>query len=335
MRKSSKILVTGGAGFIGSHLVAKLAEQGNYVRVLDNLSTGKLSNIDALLKDGLVDFVKGDIRDLSAVKAAVSGVDVVFHLAAQISVPLSILNPKLNHEVNAVGTSNLLNASKCDGVGRFVFVSSCAVYGEPVYLPIDEAHPTNPISPYAESKLISEQECLRRSREHEIESVVVRFFNVYGPKQGLNDYSGVIVKFIEKINQELPLTIFGDGQQTRDFVFVQDIADALLLASQNDDVNGKIFNIGTGKATTIKSLAETLLQLTNSKVKLQFVPERSGDIKHSYANISKASELLGYKPEFSLTEGLKALLRRKRSANLKEIAEISGIREGFGFNLVL
>ena len=308
MRKSSKILVTGGAGFIGSHLVAKLAEQGNYVRVLDNLSTGKLSNIDALLKDGLVDFVKGDIRDLSAVKAAVSGVDVVFHLAAQISVPLSILNPKLNHEVNAVGTSNLLNASKCDGVGRFVFVSSCAVYGEPVYLPIDEAHPTNPISPYAESKLISEQECLRRSREHEIESVIVRFFNVYGPKQGLNDYSGVIVKFIEKINQELPLTIFGDGQQTRDFVFVQDIADALLLASQNDDVNGQIFNIGTGKATTIKSLAETLLQLTNSKVKLQFVPERSGDIKHSYANISKASELLGYKPEFSLTEGLKALL---------------------------
>jgi len=308
MRKSSKILVTGGAGFIGSHLVAKLAEQGNYVRVLDNLSTGKLSNIDALLKDGLVDFVKGDIRDLSAVKAAVSGVDVVFHLAAQISVPLSILNPKLNHEVNAVGTSNLLNASKCDGVGRFVFVSSCAVYGEPVYLPIDEAHPTNPISPYAESKLISEQECLRRSREHEIESVIVRFFNVYGPKQGLNDYSGVIVKFIEKINQELPLKIFGDGQQTRDFVFVQDIADALLLASQNDDVNGQIFNIGTGKATTIKSLAETLLQLTNSKVKLQFVPERSGDIKHSYANISKASELLGYKPEFSLTEGLKALL---------------------------
>jgi UDP-glucose 4-epimerase len=308
MRKSSKILVTGGAGFIGSHLVAKLAEQGNYVRVLDNLSTGKLSNIDALLKDGLVDFVKGDIRDVSAVKAAVSGVDVVFHLAAQISVPLSILNPKLNHEVNAGGTSNLLNASKCDGVGRFVFVSSCAVYGEPVYLPIDEAHPTNPISPYAESKLISEQECLRRSREHEIESVVVRFFNVYGPKQGLNDYSGVIVKFIEKINQELPLTIFGDGQQTRDFVFVQDIADALLLASQNNGVNGQIFNIGTGKATTIKSLAETLLQVTNSKVKLQFVPERSGDIKHSYANISKASELLGYKPEFSLAEGLKALL---------------------------
>jgi UDP-glucose 4-epimerase len=308
MRKSSKILVTGGAGFIGSHLVAKLAEQGNYVRVLDNLSTGKLSNIDALLKDGLVDFVKGDIRDVSTVKAAVSGVDVVFHLAAQISVPLSILNPKLNHEINVVGTSNLLNASKREGVGKFVFISSCAVYGEPVYLPIDETHPTNPISPYAESKLISEQECLRRSPEHEIETVVVRFFNVYGPKQGLNDYSGVIVKFIEKIKQKLPLTIFGDGQQTRDFVFVQDIADALLLASQNNDANGQIFNIGTGKATTIKSLAETLLQLSDSKVKMQFVTERSGDIKHSYANISKANELLGYKPEFSLTEGLKALL---------------------------
>jgi len=308
MHKNTNILVTGGAGFIGSHLVAKLAEQRYSVRVLDNLSTGKLSNIENLLQNGSVDFIKGDIRDASDVNAAVSGIDVVFHLAAQISVPLSILNPKLNNEVNVGGTSNLLKASKCAGVGRFVFVSSCAVYGEPVYLPIDEAHPTSPISPYAESKLISEQECLRLSNEHEIESVVVRFFNVYGPKQGLNDYSGVITKFIEKIKKKLSLTIFGDGQQTRDFVFVQDIADALLLASQNNNANGQIFNIGTGKATTIKSLAKTLLQLTNSKVEVQFAPERSGDIKHSYANISKASELLGYKPEFSLTEGLKALL---------------------------
>ena len=259
--------------------------------------------------DGLVDFVKGDIRDASDVKAAVSGVDVVFHLAAQISVPLSILNPKLNHEVNVVGTSNLLNASICEGVGKFVFISSCAVYGEPVYLPVDEAHPTNPISPYAESKLISEQECLRLSNEHKIESVVVRFFNVYGPKQGLNDYSGVIIKFIDRIKQKLPLTIFGDGSQTRDFVFVQDIANALLLASQNEKANGQIFNIATGKATTIKFLAETLLQLTDSNAELQFATERSGDIKHSYANISKANNLLGYTPRFSLKKGLKILLK--------------------------
>ena len=308
MHTNSKILVTGGAGFIGSHLVAKLAQQGYSVRVLDNLSTGKLSNIERLLKEGSVDFTKGDIKDASTVKAAVCSVDVVYHLAAQISVPLSILNPKLNHEVNVVGTSNLLSASKNAGVGRFVFVSSCAVYGEPIYLPIDETHPTNPISPYAESKLTSEQECIKLSKEHEIEAAVVRFFNVYGPRQGLNEYSGVITKFIEKIKKKLPLTIFGDGQQTRDFVFVQDITNALLLASKSKDANGQIFNIGTGKATTIKSLAETLLALTDSKVKLKFAPERSGDIKHSYANISKANKILGYKPEFHLSEGLKAFL---------------------------
>jgi len=308
MHTNSKILVTGGAGFIGSHLVAKLAKQGYSVRVLDNLSTGKRSNIERLLKEGSVDFTKGDIKDASTVKAAVSSVDMVYHLAAQISVPLSILNPKLNHEVNVVGTSNLLSASKNAGVGRFVFVSSCAVYGEPIYLPIDEAHPTNPISPYAESKLTSEQECIKLSKDHEIEAAVVRFFNVYGPRQGLNEYSGVITKFIEKIKKKLPLTIFGDGQQTRDFVFVQDITNALLLASKSKDANGQIFNIGTGKATTIKSLAETLLALTDSKVKLKFAPERSGDIKHSYANISKANKILGYKPEFHLSEGLKAFL---------------------------
>ena len=167
-------------------------------------------------------------------------------------------------------------------------------------------------------ELASEQECLRLGHENKIESVVVRFFNVYGPKQGLNDYSGVITKFIEKIKQNLTLTIFGDGQQTRDFVFVQDVADALLLASKNKNANGQIFNIGTGKATTIKSLAETLLALTDSKVELHFAPERSGDIKHSYANISKANKILGYKPKFSLGEGLEALLDENALLNSKK-----------------
>ena len=309
MHKNANILVTGGAGFIGSHLATKLTQQGHQVKVLDNLSTGKLSNIENLIKNGSVDFIKGDIRDTSVVKEAVSGIDVVFHLAAQISVPLSILNPELNHEVNVKGTSNLLNASISAGVAKFLFASSCAVYGEPIYLPIDEAHPTNPISPYAESKLLSEQECIRLSNENKIESVVVRFFNVYGPKQGLNEYSGVITKFIERIEQKIPLTIFGDGSQTRDFVFVQDIAAALLLASENKSANGQVFNIGTGKASTIKSLAEVLLSLTGSKVELQFESQRSGDIKHSYGDISKAKKMLGYAPQFSLADGLKILLK--------------------------
>jgi UDP-glucose 4-epimerase len=308
--QKDKLLVTGGAGFIGSHLVQKLAEDHYEVVILDNLSTGKIENLDSgLLSQGRINFVKGDIRDPKIVKECVNKVEGVVHLAAQISVPLSIQNPEFNNEVNIKGTSNLLRASVNAGVNKFVFVSSCAVYGEPLYLPVDELHPTNPISPYAQSKLSAEQECLDLNRRHFLETSVVRFFNVYGPKQALNDYSGVMTKFMDRIRNNLPLTIFGDGSQTRDFVYVKDITNSIVLALENKSANGEIFNIGTGKAVTIEELANTMLSLTEVELDILKAPERQGDIKQSYADITKAKRLIGYNPQFPLREGLKILLR--------------------------
>ena len=310
MRENNEtILVTGGAGFIGSHLVAKLADLNYKIRILDNLSSGKLSNIDqAILHDESVDFVEGDIRDNTLVSKCLYNVDIVVHLAAQISVPYSIQNPQFNDEVNIGGTMNLLKSSVENKIKRFVFISSCAVYGDTVYLPIDEKHPVNPISPYATSKLVAEKECLKLNSNHMLKSVVLRFFNVYGPKQGLNDYSGVITKFMERIKQKLPLTIYGDGSQTRDFVYVQDIVNAIILAVKRKDVDGEIFNIGTGKAVTIEELAKTMLSLTGKELEIVKAPIREGDIKHSYANITKANKFMGYNPQFSLNEGLTSLL---------------------------
>jgi UDP-glucose 4-epimerase len=304
------VLVTGGAGFIGSHLVGKLFEKGYHVKVLDNLSTGKLSNFSSkTLSNGAVDFVKGDIRDSGLVEKCCAEADVVIHLAAQTSVPFSMQNPDFNNDVNVKGTLNLLNSSAKAKIKRFLFISSCAVYGEPTYLPVDEKHPTNPISPYAESKLAAEQECLRLNDEGAFESVVFRLFNVYGPKQGLSEYSGVITKFIDRIKQKLPLIIYGDGSQTRDFVYVNDIVNAIVLSLENKKAPGNIFNVGTGRAIALQELANTMLSLTGEDLKIVNAEPRLGDIKHSYADITKANQLLGYKPKFSLKEGLEALLR--------------------------
>jgi len=304
------VLVTGGAGFIGSHLVEQLFEKGYHVKVLDNLSTGKLSNFNSnTLSPGAVDFVKGDIRDSGLVEKCCVETDAVIHLAAQTSVPFSLQNPEFNNDVNVKGTLNLLNSSVEAKVSRFLFISSCAVYGEPSYLPIDEKHPTNPISPYAESKLIAEKECLRLNNEGELRSVVFRFFNVYGPRQGLSEYSGVITKFIDRIKQKLSLIIYGDGSQTRDFVYVNDIVNSIMLALENKKAPGNIFNVGTGRAVPLQELAETMLSLTSADLMIVNADHRLGDIKHSYADITKASQLLGYAPEFSLKEGLEALLR--------------------------
>ena len=301
-------MVTGGAGFIGSHVVEKLVARDYGVRVLDNLSTGKLSNINPELLSKKVEFVKGDIRDAQLVEKCVKDADYVIHLAAQTSVPFSVENPDLNNDINVHGTSNLLQSSADSKVSKFIFISSCAVYGNPIYLPVDEKHSTCPISPYAQSKLASENQCLALNRQRLLRSTVLRLFNVYGPKQGLSEYSGVITKFIDKIKQKSPLTIYGDGSQTRDFVYVEDVANAVLLALENRESDGGVFNIGTGKATTVQALAETMLSLTRENVAITNFPERVGDIKDSYANIHHAVNQLGYQPAFSLRDGLKALL---------------------------
>jgi UDP-glucose 4-epimerase len=306
-----KVLVTGGAGFIGSHLVDRLVQCGTNVRVLDNLSTGKLSNIEGHIKDGKVDFIKGDINNFETVKKAIKDCDAIAHLAAVISVPFSMKNPKLTCETNIGGTLNLLSNAAEKGVGKFVFISSCAVYGDPKYLPVDEIHPTNPLSPYAESKLLAERYCLGFHERQLLKSVVFRLFNVYGQRQGLNEYSGVITKFIGQMRQGLPLVIYGDGSQTRDFVHVSSVVDAIHTALEGSKADGEIFNIGTGKSVTIKELAQTLLDSAHSTVDISYDPPRSGEINFSYANNSKAKRLLGLKTEVSLSDGLHDLLMQE------------------------
>lgn len=304
---TARVLVTGGAGFIGSHLVDRLVS-GNYsVRVIDDLSTGKLENIKVHVDSGKVDFIRGDIRDAELVKECVKDIDVIVHLAAVTSVPFSVKEPHLTYETNVTGTLNLLTSAAEEKVDKFIFISSCAVYGEPRYLPVDEKHSTTPISPYSESKLAGERYCLDFHKKRLLKSVVLRLFNVYGPRQGLNDYSGVITRFIDRSRQRMPLVIYGDGSQTRDFVNVYDVSQAILQALENEAATGQVFNIGFGAPTSINKLAKSILELADLNLEILHDKPRSGDVKKSFANISKAEKLLGYKPQFSLKDGLSTL----------------------------
>ena len=308
MPEKIMVLVTGGAGFIGSHVVDRLITQGYSVRVLDDLSSGNLANIGEHLSSGAVEFVEGDIRDEKIVKSTLKGVDVVIHLAALISVPLSIQNPELTFDVNLSGTSNLLRSSVQEGIGKFVFASSCAVYGDTKVLPINETVKVNPISPYADSKLLGERYCLGFSERKLLKSVILRFLNVYGPRQGMNDYSGVITKFMDRIKKKEPLLIYGDGLQTRDFVNVADVVDAILAAMIVEGVEGEVFNVGSGKPTSVNELAKTILDLAGLDLEICYESSRAGDIKDSYADISKAQTCLGFEPKVSLRDGLRMLL---------------------------
>jgi UDP-glucose 4-epimerase len=304
-----KVLVTGGAGFIGSHLVDRLVTRGYEIYVLDDLSTGKLDNLAGHLNRGKVHFVKGDIRDAELVEKLVGEVDYIVHSAALISVPFSIEKPVVTTEVNFNGTLNLLKASVNSGVERFVFVSSCAVYGEARYLPIDEGHPLSPLSPYAASKLATEYYCRAFHNAYGLKTVILRLFNVYGPRQAFNQYSGVITQFRQRIRKKLPPIIFGDGTQTRDFIHVSDVTEAISKALEAPRAEGEIFNIGSGTATEIVELAKLMLSLAGLDLSIEYDAPRPGDIKNSYADITKAEKLLNFKPKVSLSTGLEILLK--------------------------
>jgi len=293
-----KVLVTGGAGFIGSHIVDRLVVEGYDVRVIDNLTTGSKDNIQGHLKSGKVDLVEADIRNASAVKSSLDGIDVVIHLAALVSVPLSVENPNLTFDINLLVTLNLLILSAKECIERFVFISSCAVCGDPKELPVTEQTQPNPISPYAESKLIGERYCLGFSERQLLETTVLRFFNVYGPRQTMNDYSGVITRFIDCCKQKLPLKIYGDGSQTRDFVYIADVAEAVLASTKNTKANGQVFNVGSGKPTTVNDLAKTFIELHGNDIEVQHEKPRVGDIKDSYADISKQETCWDLNPSF-------------------------------------
>lgn len=307
----TRFLVTGGAGFIGSHIVDLLVTKGFDVRVLDNLSTGKLDNISCHLKSGAVELVEGDIREVKDVKKSLDGVDIVIHMAALVSVPLSVEDPNLTFDINLTGTLHVLRASAESAVKKFVFISSCAVCGDPESLPITELTQPNPISPYAESKLIGERYCLGFAERGLLQTVVLRFFNVYGSRQGMNDYSGVITRFADRCRKGLPLTIYGDGSQTRDFVNVKDVVEFVLASTKSDSAVGEVFNVGSGKPTTISELAKEVIELAGGSSHISYEKPRVGDIKDSYADISKGRKLLGYSPQVSLKEGLRVLLENK------------------------
>lgn len=304
--------MTGGAGFIGSHLVDRLVNAGYPVCVFDNLSTGNLANIDKYVNRGLVEFVEGDIRDKEQIIKYVRGVYAVVHLAAVVSVQFSMKNPSLTNQINVEGTRNLLESCIHCNVKKFVFISSSSIYGTPRYLPIDEHHPPNPISPYASSKLDGERLCQKFFGTSSLETVILRLFNVYGPRQAQNEYSGVITKFMECAEKDWPLVIYGDGSQTRDFVHVTDVANCVLTLIE-DGFAGEIFNIGYGNSVSINDLARMVMQLSYRNCEIKYEPAKEGDVLHSVADISKARKAFEYMPKMSLEEGLQDLLLYRRS----------------------
>ncbi len=306
-----RILVTGGAGFIGSHLVEAILRDSFGVRVLDNLSSGNLANLSSCQKNERLELVKGDIRDKDVVGIAAKGVDAVVHLAALVSVPSSSKSPRKALLTNSLGTLNLLKTCVKNRVRRFVYASSCAVYGNPRYMPIDEEHPTNPLSPYAASKLAGEAYCGAFTATYGLETVCLRFFNVYGPRQTSGPYAGVIVKFLETLGRGEAPVIFGDGSQTRDFVYVGDVVEALLLAMSREDVAGERMNVGSGRAVTINEVAQLLMKMTCRDMVPIYEPRREGEIIHSEANIHKAERLLGYQPRISLEDGLSRVVSER------------------------
>ena len=297
----ARVLVTGGAGFVGSNLAEQFAEMGAHVRVLDNLSTGNLRNIDGLD----VEFVEGDIRDLDAVLKAADGIDYVLHHAAVASVPESTRDPLGSSDVNISGTLNVLEASARQDVKRMVFASSASVYGQGDNAPITETLPIKPCSPYAASKAAGEAMCHAYASSMGVETVSLRYFNIFGKRQDpRSHYAGVIPVFIDSLRKGEPAVIFGDGLQTRDFVFVDDVVQANLLACLQPDISMAAFNIGHGRSVSIMELAEGIATAMNLSLVMKHLPIRVGDVRHSLADITLARTALGYSPKTTFAQGL-------------------------------
>jgi len=292
-------LITGGAGFIGSNIARALVEQGWGVRVLDDLSSGYRHNLDGLA----VDFRHGDVRDPDAVADAVAGCGVVFHLAASVGNKRSIDDPIGDASVNVIGTLQVLEAARRAGVRKIVASSSAGIYGELRTMPIHESHPLDPLTPYGASKLCMEKQCLAYAATHGIEAVALRYFNVYGPNQRFDAYGNVIPIFAFNALQGRPVTIFGDGMQTRDFVNVADVVQANIKAAQASGVSGA-FNIASATQTRILDLANSICDGLAVPVEIQFGPHRAGDVDHSLADIEAAKTAFGYRPQVSMADGL-------------------------------
>ena len=296
-------LVTGGAGFIGSYLVRQLLARGEAVRVLDNFSTGKRENLEEI--EGGFELVEGDLCDPEMVKRAVKDIDYVFHQAAIPSVPRSVEEPLESHTANATGTLNLLEAARAADVRRLVYASSSSVYGANEALPKQESMRTEPLSPYAVSKLAAEHYCLIAYPLYGLETIALRYFNVFGPRQDPNSpYSGVVSRFIDAIRSGKPPVIHGDGEQTRDFTYVENVTEANLAACHAKSGIGRAYNVGVGGRVSVNQLWNTMIELAGVEIEAIHGDPRSGDVPHSQADITQARELLGYTPRIELAEGL-------------------------------
>lgn len=313
--RGSRALVTGGAGFIGSHLVDSLLQAGASVRVLDNFSTGFTQNLAHLRDNASFELVRGDCADPAVVDDAVSAVDYIFHHAAMASVPRSIREPLLCNAWCVSSTVNLLDAAQRHGVRRLVLASTSAAYGNSPFVSKRESDSVDPLSPYAAAKLAAEQYCRAFHAGQGLETVILRYFNVFGPRQDpQSEYSAVIPRFVSMILAGKRPVIYGDGQQSRDFVYVKNVADANLLAATTVGVAGETFNIGRGASTTLLELLAALSELLGNPIEPIHQPARAGDVRDSLADISQARRRLHFAPQTTLGEGLQASIRHYEQA---------------------
>ena len=302
----SKVLITGGAGFIGSNLTETLLKQGHLVRVLDNFSTGRRENLVFDKPFPSLEIIEGDICDLNICQRAMNDVEFVFHQAALASVQRSVEDPLTSNSVNVEGTLNVLLAARDAGVKRFVYASSCAVYGDDPIIPKREEMSPNPLSPYALQKYIGEQYCRLFSQLYNLGTVSLRYFNIFGPKQDPTSiYSAVIPKFISAMLEGHPPIVFGDGEQSRDFTYIDNVVQANLLAMSADHLNGEAINIACGKRISLNQLLDILKDIIGSKVSPVYQEPRKGDIRHSLADIQKGEKFLNYCPIVEIEDGLK------------------------------
>jgi nucleoside-diphosphate-sugar epimerase len=307
------VLVTGGSGFIGSHLVEALLQRGAVVRVLDNLTTGHRANLAHVLErrqgQGHFIFMEGDITDRTAVREAVKGVDYILHEAALPSVQRSVEDPVTSNLVNVEGTLNVLLAARETGVKRVVYASSSSVYGDSLELPKVEHMATNPLSPYAVSKLAAEAYCRAFTRVYGLETVSLRYFNVFGPRQDPNSlYAAVLPRFIEALLAKKRPVIYGDGTQSRDFNYIENVVQANLLALDAVGVAGEAFNIACSESVNLNAVLQCLAEFSGQRLEPEYQVPRVGDVKHSLADIAKAERMLGYRPVIPFREGLKQTL---------------------------
>ncbi len=299
-----RVLVTGGAGFIGSNLVHALLERGDAVRVLDNFATGNRANLAGLEDE--VEVVEGELRSYERVHNAVRGVELVFHQGALPSVPRSVQDPLTTSAVTIEGTLNVLLAARDENVRRVVFASSSSVYGNGGTLPRSEAQQPDPISPYAVAKLAAERYCVSFHRVYGLETVALRYFNVFGPRQDpMSQYAAVVPRFLAAINEGRPVTIHGDGSQSRDFTYVSNVVEANVLAADADGAGGTVLNVATGRQASVSELADAIGEALGRPVEKEFVPTRTGDVRDSWADVSAAASVLGYEPSVGLDEGLR------------------------------